>query len=367
VIIFRYLSKEIVTALFAISAILLVILLSNQMARYLGYAADGRLPAQAVFQLLSLEIPQLLALLLPLGLYLSIFFTYGRMYTENEMTILTTSGLSPGSLMRLILPVTLGVMLTSALLTLWFIPHLMLYRNQLLEQTGAVAKLQAILPGRFQELDEGRRVIYIEQLSKNRKEMKGLFMAEQEKGKNNWIVLSAAEGHQRMDKKTNNLFIVTTKGFRYAGTPGNNDYQVIQYQQYGVRLEHQPIEMSADEDTFSTPALFMAYHLNKKYAATFQWRLSLPLMALILMLIAVPLSKISRGQGRYAKMLPAVLIYILYANMLFVGRAWMNKGTISPEIGLWWIHGCMLIVALGLFLGYNRRSLQNFWNKRAFA
>lgn len=365
-IIFRYLSKEIVTALFAISAILLVILLSNQMARYLGYAADGRLPAQAVFQLLSLEIPQLLALLLPLGLYLSILFTYGRMYTENEMTILTTSGLSPGSLMRLILPVTLGVVLLSALLTLWFIPHLMLYRNQLLEQTGTVAKLQSLLPGRFQELDEGRRVIYIEQLSKDRKEMKGLFMAEQKDS--NWIVLSAAEGHQRMNQKMNSLSIVTTKGFRYAGIPGQNDYQVIQYGQYSVRLQNQPIEMSADEDTFSTASLLAAYHLNKKYAATFQWRISLPLMGLVLMLIAVPLSKISRGQGRYAKMLPAVLIYILYANMLFVGRAWMNKGTLSPDLGLWWIHGCMLILALGLFLGYNRRYLQNFWNnKRALA
>ncbi len=48
------------------------------------------------------------------------------------------------------------------------------------------------------------------------------------------------------------------------------------------------------------------------------WRLTLPIMCLVLALIAVPLARLRPRQGRYARVWLAVLIFFFYYNI--VGR-----------------------------------------------
>ncbi|MFU8798184.1 MAG: LptF/LptG family permease, partial [Gammaproteobacteria bacterium] len=189
----------------------------------------------------------------------------------------------------------------------------------------------------------GKQVIYVEQLSQNRKKMKGVFMAERSPKSLSWEVLSAKSGEQDVNKESNELFIITHNGYRYIGTPGQNDYQILQYQRYGIKLQSRLSGITTDSDALPTHLLLASYKLPK-YAAELQWRISLPLMTLILILLAVPLSQLTRGQGRYAKMFPAILIYILYANLLFIGRNWVEQGSISILVGVWWVH----LLALGL-------------------
>ncbi len=316
---------------------------------------DGRLSTQAVFQLVAVATPSLLGILLPLSLYLSILFAYGRLYADNETTVLAACGVSQLKLLRYTLPVALFTMTLCALLTFWIIPQIASYRNQLLEKPDAAARLQTIFPGRFQALNEGKQVVYVEHLSRDKRKMQGVFMAEQSDKiydamapRTHWDVLSAASGHQRINKQTNELFIITNDGYRYIGTPGQNDYQVLQYKKYGVKLQSRIKGITADDDAMPTHLLIAAYYLKKSYAAELQWRISQPLMALVLICIAVPLSRLRRGQGRYAKMLPAILLYIIYANMLFVGRSWIKNGTVSVDVGLWWIHAAALLLGIWL-------------------
>jgi lipopolysaccharide export system permease protein len=382
-IIFRYLTKETLSALLAITTILLAIFLCNQLVRYLGYAADGRLSTEAVLQLVAVSLPYLLGLLLPLSLYLSILFTYGRLYADNEITVLSACGVSQVQLIRYILPLALIISACSAVLTLWVIPQIANYRNQLLETPDSAARLQTIFPGRFQEINGGKQVVYVENLSHNRQRMRGVFMAEQSK-KNydasyndgpldpqniqtrvHWDILSATSGYQRVDKKSNELFIITNDGYRYIGTPGQNDYQILQYKVYGVKIQSRLAGITADDDALPTYVLIATYNLHKRYAAELQWRISLPLMAIVLVFLAVPLSRLRRGQGRYAKMLPGILICILYANMLFIGRNWITDGTVSTALGLWWVHAAALLLAGILLLSQSRYGRQ--WEATLFS
>lgn len=347
-IVFRYLNREILYTLFAVTLILLLIFLSNQFIRYLDAVADGRLAFWIFLRLMLVEMPHLLSLLFPLGLYLGILLAYGRLYADNEMTILQALGLGRQQIVWLTLPMILGMVVLVAVLTLWMGPQITHYRDQLLAQIGETS-LQTLLPGQFQATSNGKRVFYVARMSVDRKNLQTIFVAEKttqddSAASDNWSVLAADRGYQELNAKTGDLFLVTTDGHRYSGIPGSPNYQIIDYTKYGVKLEQRFTGVSLqNEDALPTWALWKVR--NKQAAlAELQWRISLPLSALLLGLLAIPLSQLKPRQGKYARLVPAILLYIIYANLLFVSRAWLGKGVISGLLGMWWVHLLLLVV-----------------------
>lgn len=373
-IIFRYLSKEAAVTLFAVTCVLLLIFLSHQLVRYLHYAADGRIASWTVLQLMCLEIPHLLTLLLPLGLFLGILIAYGRLYADNEMTILSVSGVSTGQLIQMTLPVIFCITLLVASLTLYFTPIISGYRNQLLAELGEDTNLKTLLPGRFQEISGGKRIVYIEKLSSDRQHMQTIFMAEQSdtpraNGDPNWTVVSADKGYQQRDAQTGDPFIVTTNGHRYVGTPGKNDYQILHYAKYGVRIRAHVNEVVNDEDALPTLALWKMMHVKLhrlQTIAELQWRFSMPLQALLLGLLAVPLSRTQPRQGKYARLFPSLILYMIYAHLLFIARDWTVRGVVIPLVGQWWVHGLFLIVLAYLLFGKTCWDTIKKYQKRWF-
>ncbi|MDX1481658.1 MAG: LptF/LptG family permease, partial [Woeseiaceae bacterium] len=93
-------------------------------------------------------------------------------------------------------------------------------------------------------------------------------------------------------------------------------------------------------------------------AAELQWRVSIPLATFILGLLAFPLSRSQPRQGRYGRIAIGLLVFIIYFNLLSAGRAWIENGTVTPEVGIWWVHGVMLLLALFLL------ARQNGWLRR---
>lgn len=353
-IIFRYLTRELLTALSAIASILLLIFLSNQFTRFLSQAATGKFAGAILLRLIAIEIPHLLSILLPLGLFLAILLVYGRMYADNEMTILTVCGISRTKLTLLTLPATSIVFFIVCFLSLWLNPKLLMYRDTLLAQTGTAAQLETTLPGRFQEANGGQRIFYVESIAADHQRMQNLFMVQlaNDSTKNNphWIIVTAKDGYQVVYPNTGDRFFVTTNGRRYEGVPGQNDFKVVQYGAYGIRIESHVGDISAQEETMPTSALFHATKDKQLAASELQWRLSMPLSALLLTLLAIPLSRVKPRFGRYAQLLPAILVYILYANLLLVGRNWIEQSMISTHLGLWWIHALLLLVIIAIWL-----------------
>ncbi len=353
-IIFRYLSRELLTALCAITSIILLLFLSNQFTRYLSQAATGKFAGAILLRLIGIEIPHLLGILLPLGLFLAILFIYGRMYTDNEMTILTVCGISRTKLTLLTLPITLLVFITVSILSLWISPKLLMYRDTLLAQTGTAAQLETTLPGRFQEMNSGQRVFYVESISPDHQRMQNLFMAQLANDSTpnnpNWVIVTAKDGYQVVYPTTGDRFFVITNGRRYQGTPGKNDFSVVQFGKYGIRIESHAADITAQEETMPTSALWHAKKNKNLALSELQWRLSMPLSVLLLTLLAIPLSRVKPRFGRYGQLLPAILMYILYANLLLVGRNWIEQNIIPAHIGLWWIHGLLLLAIITIWL-----------------
>lgn len=349
-IIFRYLAREVFVTLTALTSILVLIFLSNQLIQYLNRAASGSIPGVIIMKLMMLELPTLLSLLIPLGFYIAMLVAYGRLYAESEMTVLRACGYGPGQLLKHSLIMASGVAVVVAAVMIWASPYIYIERAKLLRTSGIQTLVQTIMPGRFHAINGGKEVFYVQSMSRDHSKAEQVFLAKRTKedDKVRWDVLWADKAFAQTDAKTGEDYIILQDGKEYQGTPGQANYQLAEFGEYKARLPHPIVKINDDLRTKSTASLWPVNNEDPGKAAELQWRLSVPIMVLTLTLIAVPLSRISPRSGKYAKLFPAILIYIVYANLMFIGRDAVVSGSIPQWLGLWWIH--LLVVALGLFL-----------------
>jgi lipopolysaccharide export system permease protein len=358
VIISRYLTREVVNAMLVVTLVLLLAFLSQQIVRYLNYVAIGKIPTAVLLQLISFEIPYLLAILLPLGLYLGILFAYGRLYADNEMLIMQMSGFGRRQLIRLTIVIAVFIGAIVLYLMLWVNPSISAKRQQVMSSDEATIHLvQTLIPGRFQASPDGRHVMYVEKLSRDRERAENVFLAQEKQNPNaegaaerTWMLVLANEGYQEKGKDSADQYFVMADGYRYEGIPGENDYKIIQFKKYELRIPQNNVVRANhhEVETFSTGQLLAGY-TDPKYAAELQWRLSQPILTFLLALLALPLSTVRPRKGRYLALLPAILIYIVYINLLLIAQHWVSQGTVSTTMGMWWVHGVMLFfVSIGL-------------------
>ncbi len=357
----RYLTREVMVTLSTVMAALLLVFLSQQVVRYLNYVAVGKIPVNILFTLVGFEIPYLAALLLPLALYLGVLMAFGRAYADREMVVMNLSGYGKRHLFQLISIFSLGVAIVVLFLMLWVNPVISTERQQLLEGQGEASHLlQTLMPGRFQASADGRQVIYAEQLSRDHQHAENVFIARADSqasdtSQANFTIVRARQGHQLWDEMTHSLFFVTTHGYRYDGSPGRNDYRLIQFQKYAVRIPDERVQISHLADEAMTSAALWQHYQDPKRAAELQWRLSIGFSALFLGLLAIPLSMMQVKYGRYQMLLPSILIYVIYINLLFVARRWLEQGKVPVGVGMWWVHALMLVLLMGMQLNSMKR------------
>jgi lipopolysaccharide export system permease protein len=348
-IVFRYLSREVLVTMSAVSAVLLVIIMSGRFIKYLAQAASGALDPGVLFMIMGYRMPSFLTLILPLGLFLGILLAYGRLYLESEMTVLSATGMSQQRLLAItMIPATLVALLV-AWLAFSLAPQGVSRFVQVINQQDALTEFDTLVPGRFQSLRDGSRVTYTETLSDDRLDLGGVFISEKrlskDQSKDHGItVLVAEKGHQETHED-GGRYLILKNGYRYDGNPGEANYRAIQYETYGVLLPKPDVSDDVtDRDAIPTAALFKP----DGDKAELQWRLSLPLLVFIVTLMAVPLSRANPRQGRFLKLLPAILLYMAYLTLLISVRGALEKGRLPAALGLWWVHAIFLLIGLGL-------------------
>lgn len=350
-IIFRYLSRELLVTLSAVTGVLLVIVMSGRFVRYLTQAAQGALDPGVLLFIMGYRLPAFLQLILPLGLFLGILLTYGRMYLESEMAALSATGMSQGRLLRYTLGPATFIAAIVAFLTLQLAPAGLAEVTRILNQQDSLTEFDTLVPGRFQKVKEGTRVTYTTELSDDRTVLSGVFISETvatDGGKDHAVSVVVSESGRQQIQPDGNRYLVLNNGYRYDGRPGQMDYRVIQYETYGVLLSRPSVIAEVTEvEALSTSALLASDELKKR--VELQWRFSVPLMVFIVTLLAVPLSKVNPRQGRYLKLLPAVLLYVAYLSTLISVRGAMDHGRSPLIFGLWSVHALFFAIALLVF------------------
>jgi lipopolysaccharide export system permease protein len=72
----------------------------------------------------------------------------------------------------------------------------------------------------------------------------------------------------------------------------------------------------------------------------------MPISAVLLCLLAVPLGRSAPRHGRAARVFLAALLYVAYRTLLATAKTWVADGLLPPTPGLWLVHGACLATAL---------------------
>ncbi|MEM1111157.1 MAG: LPS export ABC transporter permease LptF [Pseudomonadota bacterium] len=351
--ILRFLTREVMTHMVAVSFVLLVIIFSGRFVKYLAEAAVGDIAADILLPVMLYRLPGFLELIIPLGLFIGILMSYGRLYVESEMVVLTACGVSPQRLTAYTLvPATL-VMLIVGLLSLLVTPLGAERAQALLDDPESSQGLQTLASGRFQSRRGSDIVSYAQDIDAETGLMETVFLAQSGRDRDGRPVITvtyAKEGEIAVDPATGARYFELREGFQYEGLPGRRAYQIASFQRFGERLPEPEggIRTAAPVDGRPTLALLESEAPEDK--AALQWRLSLPLMVPIVAVIALCLSKTDHRRGRYIKMLPALVIYLVYLLLLMNARTALEDGAGLPG-GIWSVHLVFLIIGLAMLYG----------------
>jgi len=345
----RYIFREISLTWVAVTTVLLVIMVANVLTRILAKVTSGAVPADALLLLVGLKVINLLVTLIPLGLYLGILLAFGRLYRDSEMAAIAACGTGARSLYRpVILNGLIGVLLI-AFLTFWASPWAARFERQLNERIATQSVASLLSAGNFIEILNGNAVVFTESLSDNKKQFQRVFVHRDLEDGGFEVETAKSAYYQRVESSNDDgsakEYIVFVDGVSLVGRAGGDEYRRTRFSQHGVLLPRDAQETRTLEN--SAKSLRQLWNAdNSESNAEIQWRISIPLAAMLLALLAVPLSHASPREGRYSKIVLAILLYIPYANLLVLARKWLSAGTVPVWLGLWWVHllFCMLVI-----------------------
>lgn len=347
----RSLLQELITTAAGAFLILLGIVIAQRAGYLIQIAANGVLPNDAITTMLGFNLIRFLPMLLSLSLFLSVLMTLSRWYRDSEMVIWFSSGLSINSFIRPVLafaiPIIILISILSLFITPWATNKVEDYRTQLKSRDD----LAAISPGVFKESANAERVFFVESFDELGNVVKNIFVQSIQHQKLGIIV--SAQGNRLVEKNGDN-FLQMHNGRRYQGVRGTAEFSTTEFEKYALRVEATEAQRDPPS-TESKSSRELIQNTNSTNNAELQWRLAIPISALILVILAIPLSSLDPRSGRSANFALALLIYIIYNNALSIIQAWIAQEKFSGSIGLWPIH--LLFLALTIYMLY-RRGLQ---------
>jgi lipopolysaccharide export system permease protein len=350
--------REFAQAAAGISVVLLAILTSIQLIRLLKDAAGGRIAPEGVLALLGFAAVKFLPMLLTLTLFVAVLLALSRMYRDSEMVVWLSSGLPLTAWVRPVMRFALPIVLAVGVLSLLLSPWANQAQSNFQAALSARSELSSVSPGAFKEVRKGRQVYFIERMDGETGKIGNVFVASIQDGKLG-VVMSDSGGQQTMEN--GDRFLVLEHGRRYEVEPGSTAFRVMEFERYLVRTEDAEVRQSGLSPR-RTSTIDLLRHGGNDMLAELLWRIAMPASAVVLALLAIPLSYVNPRAGRSANMLIAIILYAIYSNFISIAQAWVSSGVLHFGVGLFLPHLLMLLPMLFLF--HKRMSVFGIWQRR---
>jgi lipopolysaccharide export system permease protein len=342
--------------------VLVTIMVTTLVIRILGYAANGTVNAEDALVLIALATLGYLAVLLTVSLFVATLIVLVRWYKDSEMIVWFASGLSISNLIRPILQFATPLIIIIALLALFVWPWANRETTLISQRFQQRDDVSMVSAGQFKESARAERVFFIEELDLDKSEVKNIFVADNKNGRLSIAVASSGfiENSAGGEKS-----IVLKNGRRYEGQPTAPDFRILEFNDYSTKIRSKETLAPAPRDREKSVTELLndtnpgALNANR---AELLWRIGLPLMALGLVLIAIPLAYVNPRLGNYTAMFYAVLIYLIYSNLLNLTQNFVSQGKFSVFVGIWPIH--LLAILIATVLIRNRINPSVKWWRR---
>ena len=333
--------QDLLKTLLSVLTVIVVIIVSRKFIRILDEAIAGQVSNETLLSILGLKTISATVEILPVALFMAVLMVMGRMYRDQEMSAVASAGGGAGTLYRAVFLLVAPLSVLALGLSLYVSPWVEAKVDQIMKQGEESADLRGIAAGKFSEYSQGDLVFYVEKIS-NDKKMHNVFVQNRQNGNMDIINADAA----RIEDLADGRYIIFENGEQVRGQPGTLNYVIEQFVEYAVRLETKESVVSINRQALGVDLLWGSQ--VKAYIAELQRRFSIPLGALLLSFIAVPLAQISPRGGVYGNMLVGFLIYFSYGNLVRVSQSWVMTGTIPAWLG--GVSVNVLLLLIGSFL-----------------
>ena len=349
----RTLLREFANLGVAVFLSLFMIALTTRLIRLLGQAAGGRIPSDAVVAFLGFSALNVLPVLLSLTLFITVLLALNRAWRDSEMVIWFSAGLSLAAWMRPVLifaaPLVFVIALLSFVIAPWSVQMAEQYRSKI-DTRDDISRVE---PGTFGESRGKQRVYFVESIAGDKSSVQNVFVNSVQHRRTG--VMMSERGLTEY-APNGDRFLVMMSGRRYEGVPGEADFSIMEYDRYASRIQtKEGDEPAATQKSLST--LGLIENPTRTNLAELLWRMGIPLSALVLALLAVPLSFVNPRAGRSVNLLFALLTYMLYSNLLSISQARVAQGKLAFATGWWLVHAIMIAVLAALFV----QRLQPYW------
>lgn len=344
-IINRYLLRQVASTTLIVTGFLAFIMIGGRLIKYFGIAAQGGLDVSALFLIVAYRMPDFLTLIVPLGFFTGLMLVFGRLYVDHEMAVINASGISRDSLGLMLWPFVVLLIVAEAGLTLFAAPWGFEHATKVLAEQSSKKGFDLVSPGRF--ITSGSYTFYAEDQSPDKTTLLKVFV-HQNAANGSDVLIVAQEAVRLIDPKHLNTIVELHNGRRYELKAGSLHYSEAQFATYRLNLND---AQSADAMATPTESMrtvdLMTHTKDAKSMSELGWRWSMPIMILIAVILALPLSEVSPRQGRFLRLFPALLLFIALVIGLLAVKLRIGKGSLSvwayPVLMTFYIFFSMLL------------------------
>lgn len=382
----NYINKDIYRTSGAILLLLILIFVSSRFVKYIQLAVDGTISAKAVFSLLALQIPAIAGFLIPLSFFLAILLNFGRLYSDNELVVIHSCGIGERNLAKMLMPMAGWFAIISSFLSLFLTPWAISQSKILLAEQAAQAKLGVFSAGRFKET-ANKGIVFVDH-KKEDGSIQGIFSVSREEVPivtetpkksvetkkivksedvklddsitnvimtNTILKIQTAEsGQQWTDEATKLDYLLLQNGKFSEYDSLKKNWQKTEFKSSYTRIA-QETELAVSSNIKAKSTFFLLQNLhadsvlgNKSWAAL-HWRLAAPLSIPLICLLAIPLSRTQPRKGKFSRIFPSIMIYLIYVLVMMYSRKLIESGKLNEVLGFWWIHGILVISVYFLY------------------
>lgn len=339
----KYILREWFWTLIAVTAVLVVVMFGVTMGELLNAIAGGRVPPGLLGELLLLKIPEIMSTILPVGVFTAVIWGLGRLYQDQEMAVMRASGFSWQMMLRPLFNLLLPVSVIVFIIGVFIAPSAERTAQVKLEEAFRTAAEWGLQTGQFHVLQNGNLVIYVESVEKDGRTLRNIFIQQRQNDREQiWV---AEKGYYWLDAVTGVRYLTLENGQITEGGEDTLDFGIVQFSRNDLRLP-EPEKNINSAGVEAKPSKDLIFTSSPEDAAEIQWRVSPAIAIIVLGLFAIPLSHSAPREGRGGRVILGILVYIVYANVLYMDRSWVASGSMPAMLGIWWVHALALSIAV---------------------
>ncbi len=349
----RAIRRELLNTVGAVFTTLFSIVITVMLIRILGDAAAGKVASGDVVALLGFSALVYLPVILSMTSFIAVLLVVARSYQDSEMVVWFASGLSLMRWIRPVLQIGLPLVILTALLSLWLTPWASRLSSEYKERFRNREDISRISPGKFQESAGGDRIFFVEGLSSDTTKVQNVFVSQRQGNQQSVVV--AQEGAVTLDQRGDKL-LELDRGRRYDGEPGGADFRTMDFQRYVVVVSRNEKELTDNKSARVLPTLQLVREPTPVNKGELLWRISVPLMCLMQMLLAIPLGFVNPRRGRTLNLMIALVLAVSYSNAVGIMQAVVAQGKLGFMVGWWPLHAAALCAIALLFVWRNNTN-----------